>query len=352
MSFQFRTRLIRLALLFVIPVLLTDVPGHAAEGCFIERGRIQMVNITKVAVSGHLVTSVQRGGWDTRPTVRVAEIRPYGTIEIGSWKPVWDVADIALEASTAFVTADGGLFALDLTDPFDPTKLSFVDLIDSQHLTLVSGYAFIATTGASGNGWFDVVDISDPSATERIGGIYWPRPDPPKYAIDDAGATVVIADRDGLLVLDLDDALNPAEVGRWSHAEARDVALVGDHHAVATFAAWAHPGEFGITVIDLSDPSNPTPVGTWTAPSEVLSVAEYGGAVVVGTEADGVFLIDIEDPANPRQIDHLQELGMGAEDLATAWPSIAASNVLVGTAVLGLHRSCQPPRRPSSRVGP
>ena len=107
-----------------------------------------------------------------------------------------------------------------------------------------------------------------------------------------------------------------------------------------------------ITVVDLSDPSNPTPVGSWTAPSEVLSLAEYGGAVVVGTEANGVFLIDIEDPVNPRQIDHLQELGMGAEDLATAWPSIAASNVQFGTSVLGLHRSCQPPRHPSSRVAP
>ncbi len=151
---------------------------------------------------------------------------------------------------------------------------------------------------------------------------------------------MVIADRGGLLVLDVDDALNPVEAGRWSHAEARDVALVGDHHAVATFAASAHPGEFGISVVDLSDPGRPTPVGRWTAPSEVLSVAEYGGAVVVGTETDGVFLIDIGDPGHPRPIDHLQDLGMGVDDLATAWPTIAASNAEVGTSVLGLHRSC------------
>ena len=352
MSFHLRTRLIRLAFLFFVPVLMVAVPGQAAEGCLIERGRTQMVNITKVAVSGRLVTSLQRGSWDTRPTVRVAEIGPYGTIEVGSWKPIWNVADVALEASTAFVAADGGLFALDLEDPFNPIELSFIDLIDSQHLAVDSDHAFIATTGVGGNGWFDVMGISDPTAMERVGGIFWPRPDPPKYAIDARGKTVVIADQIGILVLDVDNALNPVEVGRWNHAEARDVALVGDHYAVATFAAWAHPGEFGITVVDLSDPSNPTPVGSWTAPSEVLSLAEYGGAVVIGTEANGVFLIDIEDPVNPRQIDHLQELGMGAEDLATAWPSIAASNVQFGTSVLGLHRSCQPPRHPSSRAVP
>jgi hypothetical protein len=352
MSLHFRIRLNPLAFLFFAPLLMATVPGQAEESCFIERGQTRMANITKVAVSGRLVTSLQRGSWDTRPTVRIAEILPYGTIEVGTWKPIWNVADIALEATTAFVAADGGLFALDLEDPTNPTELSFIDLMDSQHLVVDSDRAFIATTGVSGNGWFDVVDISDPSAPVRVGGVYWSRPDPPKYAIDARRGTVVIADRDGLLILDVSDVINPVEVGRWSRAEARDVALVGDHHAIATFAAWAHSGEFGITVIDLSDPSDPTPVGIWTAPSEVLSLAEYGGKVVAGTEADGVFLIDIEDPVNPRQIDHLQELGMGAEDLATAWPSIAASNVEFGTSVLGLHRSCQPPRRPSSRVTP
>ncbi len=352
MPFRFRIRSSHLALLLLVSLLTVTTPGETAEGCFIERGRTRMVNITKVAVSGRLVTSVQRGSWDTRPTVRVAEIGPFGTIEVGNWKPVWNVADIALEATTAFVAADGGLFTLDLTDPFNPIELSFIDLIDSQHLAVDSGRAFIATTGVSGNGWFDVVDISDPSTTQRIGGIFWPRPDLPKYAIDARGDTVVIADQSGLLVVNVNDAANPVEVGRWSHVEARDVALIGDHHAVATFAAWAHPGELGITVVDLSDPSNPTPVGTWTAPSEVLSVAEYGGAVIAGTESHGVFLIDIEDPVYPRQIDHLQELGMGVENLATAWPSIAASNVDFGTAVLGLHRSCQPPRHPSSRLTP
>jgi hypothetical protein len=352
MSFFSTIRPLRLASLLAVSAFAGAAPGTADEGCLTKLGRTQTVNIIEVAVSGRLVTSLQRGGWDTRPTVRVAEVCPDGIIEVGSWTAVWNVADIGLEAATAFVTADGGLFALDLEDPADPSELSFIDLVDSQHLALDAKRAFVATTGVGGNGWFDVVDIADPTAMKRAGGIYWPRPDPPKYAVDARGDTVVIADQAGLLVLDVGDAASPVEVGRWHHAEARDVALVGDHHAVLTFAAWAHPGETGITVVDLSDPSDPTPVGTWAAPSEVLSVAEYGGAVAAGTQSDGVFLIDIGDPVDPRQIDHLFELGMAAQDLATAWPTIAASDVDFGTAVLGLHRSCQPPRRPSSRVAP
>ena len=136
-----------------------------------------------------------------------------------------------------------------------------------------------------------------------------------------------------------------------AHPEARDVAFVGDH-AVVTFAASAHPGELGITVVDLSDPGHPTPVGTWEAPSEVLSVAEYGDAVAVGTESDGVFLIDIADPVNPMQIEHRPDSGMRIEELATAWPTIGTANLAFGTRVLGLHRSCLPPRHPSDRVGP
>jgi len=351
MSPHFRVRRFGATSLIMILTLAVSYSGNASEGCLTERGRIQTVNITKVAVSGHLVTSLQRGSWDTRPTVRVAEVRPHGIIEVSTWQPVWNVADIGLVASTAFVAADGGLFALDLSDPSNPVELSFIDLIDSQHLAINGDRAYIATTGVSGNGWIDVVDISDPSATQHIGGIFWPRPDPPKYAIDADGNTVVIADQNGLLVLDVSDPLNPYEVGRWNHPEARDVTLVGDH-AVMTFAAWANPGELGVTVVDLSDPTSPTPVGRWDAPSEVLSVAEYGGAVAVGTESNGVFLIDIEDPTNPRQIDHMQDLGMGVQALATAWPTIATSNVDIGLAVLGLHRSCIPPRNPSDRVTP
>jgi hypothetical protein len=351
MSPHFRVRRFGATSLIMILILAVSYSSSADEGCFTERGRIQTVNIIEVAVSGHLVTSLQRGSWDTRPTVRVAEVRPHGTNEVGTWKPVWYVADIAINASTAFVAADGGLFALDLSDPSNPVELSFVDLIDSQHLALDGDHAYVVTTGVSGNGWFDVVEISDPSATQRIGGIFWPRPDPPKYAIDADGNTVVIADQDGLLVLDVSNPLDPVEVGRWNHPEARDVTLVGDY-AVMTFAAWANPGELGVTVVDLSEPTSPTPVGRWEAPSEVLSVAEYGGAVAVGTESDGVFLIDIGDPANPRQIDHRGDLGMGVQALATAWPTIATSNVVFGLAVLGLHRSCIPPRRPTSRLTP
>jgi len=337
--------------LVAILVLGCSFAGHADESCFTERGRVLTANIIGSAVSGRLATSVQGSSWGTRPTVYVIEIGQYGTFEVGSWTPVLNAADIDMAASFAYVTADGGLYALDLRDPSLPSELSFVDLNDSQFISVDTNLAFVTTTGAGGNGWLDVVDLSDPASLARLGGIYWPRPDPPKYAIDTAGGTVVIADAAGLLVIDAGDPHNPFKIGRWVRAEARDVAIVGDH-AVLTFAAWAHPGDLGITIVDLSDRSDPSPVGTWNAPSPVLSVAEYGGAVVAGTESHGIYLIDIEDPANPIVIDHWGESGLGAQSVATAWPTVVVTHVELGVAVLGLERSCLPPRRPSGRVVP
>jgi len=337
--------------LIVILTLVASVTGNADEGCFAERGRIQMVNITKIAVSGHLVTSLQRGSWDTRPTVRVSVVRPHGPIEVGTWNPVWNVADIGLVASTAFVAADGGLFALDLSDPSNPTELSFIDLIDSEHLAVDGDRAYIATTGVSGNGWFDVIDLSDPAVMERRGSLYWARPDPSKTAIDAAGEIAVIADVLGLLIIDVSNPWLPTEQGRWPREGVRDVALVGELAAVA-ITSWVDPEDVGMTLVDLSQPSSPTPVGAWQAPSAVLSVAEHGGGVVVGTETDGLFLLDIEDPANPTVVDHWREPGVRVQNLATAWPTIATSSFDIGLQILGLHRSCIPPRHPSDRLAP
>ena len=347
---KFLFRLPSVALLVVLNMSFTII-ATSQQSCLTDRGRIQTANTIDVSASGHLVASLQRGGWDTRPAVRIARVGAHGAVEVGNWKPVWGVAEIELVAKTAYVTADGGLFVLDLEDPFNPVEVSFIDLIDSQYLSVDFERAFVATTGVGGNGWFDVIDIADPTSTQRLGGIYWPRPDPVKYAVDSAGNLVVIADQQGLLVLDVGDPVNPVELGRWDHSEARDVVLIGDA-AIVTSAAWAHPGQFGVTVVDISDPNDPTPVGWWTAPSEVLSVAEYGGAVAVGTDSDGVYLLDIEDPAAPRQIDHRDNLGVSIETLATAWPTVATSSLASGVTVLGLHRSCIPPRHPSSRVTP
>lgn len=63
-------------------------------------------------------------------------------------------------------------------------------------------------------------------------------------------------------------------------------------------------------MVDLSQPTIPRSIGSWLAPSGIYSVSEYGGAVLVGTEDDGLFLINIEDPTNPSAVERWYEPGL------------------------------------------
>lgn len=351
MSSSHHARRARRPILVSLVVIALATAGDAgADGCFVDRGGSVIANIGRTAVSGRLAAAVQYGSWDTRPMIRIAEIDPAGVVEVGSWEAIWSVSDVELAASTAYVAADGRLVTLDLGNPTEPVELDAIDLIGAQHLAVDGSTAYIATTGAGGNGWFDVVDASDTAALEQRGKLYWDRPDPPKYAIDAADGVVVIADSLGVLVIDVTDPRFPVEAGRWQADQARDVTLVG-RYAVVTLAGWADPGDPGVTVLDLANPAQPVAVGHWRAPSAVLSVAGYGQDVVAGTESDGLYRIGLDDPTGPRPVDHWDSLGRRVDAVAVAWPTIAAAGTDRGLTVLGLDRACLPPRRPSGRVG-
>ena len=344
---------ITLPILFALAVLQPS-PGVDADttvGCLTTRGGILTANIGSAAVSGQLIATVQKGGWYTRPTIRITRLGEMGPVEVGQWRASWYVSDIHLASSTAIVAADGGLVSLGLSAPEAPAELDFIDLMDAQHLAVDGGYAYVVTTGSGGNGWFDVIDATDPASLEQRGELYWEGPDPAKYAIAADNGLVAIADAEGVLIIDVSDPWNPVETGRWPANEASGVALVGGF-AVVTLAEWANPGELGITILDLSEPEGPVAVGSWPSPSTVTSVAAYGNEALIGTENDGVFLLDLKDPARPFATDQWNELGFSSDGLAAAWPTIAVSSRDFGLTIIGLDRSCIPPRHSSGRLGP
>lgn len=333
-------------------VFAATSPSIAQQNCLIESGRRVMANIGPVAVSGRLVASVQRGNWDTRPSVRVAVMGPSGMVGAGRWEAAWAVEDIRLNAATAIAAADFGLVSLDLSDPLHPVELDFIDLLGAEHLAVDNGFAYAASDGAGGNGWFDIVKVSDPSHLEQRGELYWSRPEPywGKTAIDASGGIVVMSCNVGVVVIDVSDPWRPAERGVWTRNGSGDLVLVNDLAAVA-ITSWVDAEDVGVEIIDLADPDQPASVGFWPAPSAVQSVAEYGGAVFAGTESDGVFLLDIDEPTHPAVLDHWQDPDLSVEHLATAWPTVALSDSARGTVALSLDPSCLPPREPLGRVG-
>ena len=49
-------------------------------------------------------------------------------------------------------------------------------------------------------------------------------------------------------------------------------------------------------------------------------------------------------------MDEWDGYGLGAVDLAAAWPNIAIANTQIGLVILGLEPRCLPPRQSSGRV--
>jgi hypothetical protein len=331
--------------------VLTAGNAGALSDCLSERGRVSRFNTLAASVSGPVVGSIQRGGWSTRPTARFSRVARSGVVEMGRWQANRYVADIRIDAATALVTADGGLVALDLSDPRQPIELDSVTLVDAQQLAVDGGLACVAASGDDGIVRFDIVDITDPSNLQRLGGLVWEGSQPAVNAIVADDGIVVIADDAGLRIIDIGDPWFPVQRARWSRSTTRDVALVGSHAIVAADDP-SRPGSLAVTVVDLSDPARPVAVGAWRAPSDVLSIAEYGGAVLAGTANDGIYHIDLSDPTQPTIIEHRHEPGFEIEHIATAWPTVAMSDSRYGTEILGLARACIPPRQSWRKSSP
>lgn len=344
------------ALLSTSLVLAATTPGAAEEGCLVQRGSELVAHIGPIAASGRLVASLQRGNWDTRPGIRVSVMEPSGMVGAGRWEAIWYVHDIALNADTAIAAADNGLVSLDLSDPLYPLELDFIDLLDADHLAIDGGVAYLTSDFYGGRNWFTVVDVSEPTDLREQGSLFWDLPYPLEpcwsmNAIDASDEIAVISLDCGLIIVDVSDPWQPAKRGEWYRFGVLDVALVDDLAAVAIDRSGGDPEDVGVEFVDLSNPDQPTSIGFWTAPSAVRSVAEYGGALIAGTESDGIFLLDIGDPTHPIVLEHWPAPELNVEHLATAWPTIALTDSESHAVVLSLDPSCMPPRTPSGRVG-
>ena len=340
-------RLAYAANLAYLRVVSLDDPAAPSE-----IARIENPTFARVATNGRIAITTHSYYGPREDMVSVLDVGRRDPSDIGTWQAIWGPVDVAVEGSKAFVTADGGLSALDLDDPANPVELSFLDLIESEHVAVDTGRAYVATMGAGGVPSFQVIDVADPSNMIDRGWYSWERGGPNPTAVDAAGDIAVIADLGGLRVMDVSDPSRVRQIGRLEKHGSTAVALVS-HHAVLGYSSSADPDERGIVVVKLTAGEDPTQVGAWSSPSAVTAVVEFGGAVLVGTGADGVFMIALNDPSRPIEVDHWHLPGRAAvTDLAAAWPKVVVTHGSLGFTVLAFEVSCGLPRRPSGRISP
>jgi len=205
-----------------------------------------------------------------------------------------------VHAGDYLYVADSGIDVVDLTDPpnasvvghlqtpYGPSGLAMA----GDHLYITSYYHGILIASIA----------DDPTQPVLVGAI-----DPVNIvgAIQTAGGLAyVIANWDGLLILDLAIPDAPTVIGELS-------GLGGAASSIAISGSTVYiDGDSELHVIDVSDPSDPILVDTVEIPNPISELLVVGDVLYVS--AQGVHALDIRDPRQPEYIGDLDLEGLSA----------------------------------------
>ena len=146
-----------------------------------------------------------------------------------------------------------------------------------------------------------IVDISDPADMRKVAEVHTPGP---ALDIKIAGDLAVIGvqnDADfGLLILDISDPENPAELSRLEESGWGGVHNLFIHGERLYLAHMASPG---LSIVDISVPTAPVASGFWqdesTFSNQVHDIFIRDGVAVVSDYESGLVLLDLTDPDAP-----------------------------------------------------
>ncbi len=242
---------------------------------------------------------------------------PLPPLPLGQAGPLGErIADVAVVDGLAYVAAGyDGLQIVDVSDPTAPRRLGGIRLnrvtTDLEEYTpaalrvSVSGSLAAVTT----DDHLQWIDVSDPAAPRVIGlhrnHLDWP--DSVRDAVLVGHHALVAQSEDGLVVLDLTDPTTPTEAFRLAHVRPRAMDVVGD----LAFVALEEPA--GLLVLDISNPGALEELARLRlaqVPSDVW-VADGRAYLAHGDAANGlgyahyvpsgaVTIVDVFDPHSPQ----------------------------------------------------
>ncbi len=216
-------------------------------------------------------------GDPTLPTIAFHEISTGGSL-----------LDAFVQDNIAYI-ADPSVFSTwDVSDPTNFQPLGTFER-SSAELIIDGGVAY----GASGDDTL-MIDVSDPANIVQLAAVA--SPGSLVYAAATDGPLAFLADStQGLRVLDVTDASNPATIGQLDTPDFALDIVTRDNLA---FLATAFSG---LWIVDISDPTNPFMTGSLDVFGYARRVVLAGDHAYVTDLFDGVRVVDISDPANPQQ---------------------------------------------------
>jgi len=205
-----------------------------------------------------------------------------------------DTAGFALDVASVsdHVLVADGTGGLRVFDAFRLEEVgSLATRYNLQSIAVAGNYAVCA--GGSGFLVFGRADGRLPPAPARISI-------PTSLGMAFSGSRVTLAAAtDGLVTLDLAEAVAPREIGRLDlPGTCRDVCFVENHAYVAA-------GVAGLQVVDMATPESPRSVGALPLAGDARHVCVDGSFAVVSSGADGFSIVDVSRPETPRVRSHV-----------------------------------------------
>jgi len=271
------------------------------------------------------------------------------------------VFGLSLEGGLLAVASGGGGHFINVSDPFQPAYLGFIEPPAFKRYSgvlLREGIAHFV-------GWqvFSIVDCRDPSDPVLVGGLGGIGSD--RIVLDDNAYAYVPNPFSGIATIDVINPAFPTKVGVYpSSAEAAialddsylysaggqgfsvidysvpavleqvgflDMADVGSGMDIHGDRAYVAAGDDGFTVIDVSNPVAPVVSGSLASAGEGGYTIAVSGQKAVASDFDVIRVLDLTQPDIPIETDRLSMPGY-------SWSAaISGDLVLVGDYLQGLR---------------
>ncbi len=200
---------------------------------------------------------------------------------------MWTPRDMVFTDQIVYIADEWGLRLIDVSNPFAPTELGFIRLIEWPDGNVMSSAVGVAVNGtlayvASEEAGLKIVDVSNPVSPTLVGVCCWPG-----FAQDVVVAQgfAYVADTDGLTVVDVSDPTQPTFLGSYNTIGfAESVAMAENHVYVAD-------GGAGLSVIDVSTPSAPILAALYNTPGYAQEVAVNGDYTYIADQDGGLLIL-------------------------------------------------------------
>lgn len=235
-----------------------------------------------VAVVGELVFLADGLG------LRVLEVADAGAPEEVGFLHTPGFATSPLLAGPVLYLADreGGLLAVDVSDPAQPERLSQVfeaGSVRAVDVAISGSHAFVAMHGEG----VRVVDVSDPASLREVGAFDTPGV---AEAVWVGGDRLYVADGEsGLRIFDLSVPESPTLLGAYETGAldyARDVVVAGAYAFLAI--------DGGVLALDVSDPASPFLAGVYETQGGVLGLALAKPYLYLAMGNQGLRILEVE----------------------------------------------------------